>query len=371
MFLSHNITAFFASGLIIFYLFFLFKKDLSKWLQFGLSFILAFTSSLWFWLPAMLEKKLTILEDVDLTINYYKHFPSLKQLLALPIDFGYSYWGRVDGMSFGLGLVQIVISFLALIFFVKCFKNKKTQQNLVFFFLLALLFVFQLPVTKVVYDQIPLAQFIQFPWRLALLFSLMLLPASALIYENLNRSSRQVITVLLIIQFFQFCLIVPVDYNSKNKIDYIFYPGSTSTNKENMPKTFTYQGFADWQPTATILDGQGSVEVESWRGSRRTYQLDLSQKSTIIEPTAYFAGWETKVRAGENQAWQKINYIDNEVIQGRLAYQLEAGRYQVKSRFTQKTWPRILGNSISVASLGLLSFSYLSFLKKGKNKNLQ
>ena len=186
LFLAHNIAAFFGSALIIFYLFFFFGNNWQKWRKFILVFLLAFGSSLWFWLPALVEKNLTIMDSADLTVNYYQHFPSLKQLLNFPISFGYSYWGNVDSMSFGLGIITIVILILALI---HLFKNKK--ENKIFYLLSFLLVIFQLPFSKTIYDLIPFAEFIQFPWRLSLLLTITIIPLSATIYSSLNKKGKK------------------------------------------------------------------------------------------------------------------------------------------------------------------------------------
>jgi len=370
LFLSHNITALFASGSIIFYLFFVFAKDLFKWKKFIFSFILAFGASLWFWLPALLEKNLTILDDVDLTLNYYKHFPSLKQLLAIPIEFGYSYWGRVDTMTFGLGALQILLLFLSIIYLLKIKNFKKSKENLIFFILLLLTFIFQLPFTKTIYDIVPFVDFIQFPWRLSLLFSIVLLPVSATLYQHLNKNWRKLFFILIILQSLQFLNLKAIDYRNKDRVDYEFFGDTTSVNKENLPKTFTYQGFADWEATAEIKEGQGKVVVDKWRGSQRFYQLNLETDALIIEPTADFAGWQTKVKNLDNDGdWENIDYIDNEVIQGRIAYQLRAGNYQVRTRFTQKTWSRLIGNSVSALSLTIFSFLFFKWRKDIKKSN--
>ncbi len=110
--------------------------------------------------------------------------------------------------------------------------------------------------------------------------------------------------------------------------------------------------------------------MEKWRGSVRSYQLDLNTDSLIVEPTAYFPGWQTKVKNlnSDDSAWETIEHVDNELIAGRLAYRLPAGNYLVESRFTQKTWSRMLGNSLSLLSFLTLIFCYASSLKKAKNK---
>lgn len=372
-FLAHNIMAFFGSALIFVFLFFYFKNDFTKWKKFLICFLLSFSACLWFWLPAMMEKNLVTMDRVDLTQNFYKHFPTLAQLFSPQINFGYSYWGSVDSMSFNLGFVQTILLFLLIIYLLKNFqKPKQFFKNKVNIFILLsfALVVFQLKLTKSIYQLIPFTEFIQFPWRLILLFSIVFLPVSAHLFDQLKKSWKIFLSILLIIQFSQLFSIKAIDYQSKNKVDYEAYSDTTSVNKENLPQTFVYERFNNWQPSPEIIEGDGVIIVDKWRGSVRTYRLNLNSDSLIIEPTAYFPGWQTKVKNvdSDKQSWQTIEHLDNKLIAGRLAYRLPAGNYLVESRFTQKTWPRIVGNGLSLFSFLLLICFYVLSLKKEKNK---
>ena len=169
----------------------------------------------------------------------------------------------------------------------------------------------------------------------------------------------------MFLQVFQVLSVKAIDYQDLNRIDYEFFTDTTSVNKENMPKTFTYQSFSDWQANVSIIDGEGTSLIRKWRGSTRSYELHLVSDATIVEPTAYFPGWQTKVKnLNEDNSWQRVEYIDNQTIQGRLAYQLKSGDYLVKSRFTQQTWPRLLGNTLSALTL----FFVFNLLLKWKKK---
>lgn len=341
LFLSHNITAFFASLLLAFYVVFSSWKNVFFLKKFALAFVWAFINALWFWLPALLEKNLIILDNVDLSLNYYRHFPTLAQLLSWPIHFGYSYFGSADSMSYGLGTLQIILLILAIVFFLQ----KKSREHTVFFIALFVLFFAQLSISRPLYDLLPLASFIQFPWRLALLFSIVLLPISALIFSQLHKPLKNILLAIVILQIVQFWQVKPIDYHHKNIIDYDADAGTTSVNQENMPKTFSFPFFEEKEEPVFLLSGQGEVKLNKFYGSSREYALNLKEKSTIIESTAFFPGWETKVNG------QKVIYTDNEDIQGRIAYELGAGEYQVQSKFTQRTWPRMIGNSLSFFSL--------------------
>ena len=364
LFLAHNIAAFFGSALIIFYLFFFFARDWQKWKKFILIFLLAFFASLWFWLPAMIEKNLVTMDNVDLTVNYYKHFPTLKQLFSIPINFGYSIWGSVDSMTYGIGTVALII---LLLIFIYLLKNKKADKT--FFLLSVLLIVFQLSFTKNIYDLVPFAKFIQFPWRLSLLLTVTLIPLSATIFQFLEKKWKIIFMFVCILQTYQVLSLKAADYIMMKDVDYEFFSGTTSVNHENKPKTFRYEELGDWERTPEIIEGKGNIEVKVWRGSIRSYELHLVSDATIIEPTAYFPGWQTKVKnLNEDNSWKKVEYIDNQVIKGRLAYQLKSGDYLVKSRFTQQTCPRLLGNTLSALTL-LFVFMLLIKWKKEVKKS--
>lgn len=369
-FLSHNIAALFGSSLLIFYAAFAYGKNWRVWKKFILAFFWAFVACLWFWLPALAEKHLVTLDQVELNQQFAQHFLSLQQLLDLTISFGFSRPGSIDDMSFGLGLLQLVLLLFLLIYLL--LAGKKTPPRPLLFGLIILLLLFgQLAISEPLYRLFPPASFIQFPWRLALFLAVPLLYVAAFLWQQLKPAFRYLLLLLLLFQLGQFYRFQPIDYGYKQDADYEFFTDTTTTAKENMPRTFKYDGFADWQPTAQITQGEGEMEVEFWRGSKRQYRLDLLSDSLIIEPTAYFPGWQTKVKKLDETAakWQTVDYVDDEVIQGRVAYELSAGQYLVNSRFYQLSWSRRLGNTLSVGALLLLALA--SFRVWWPRKRLQ
>jgi hypothetical protein len=188
---------------------------------------------------------------------------------------------------------------------------------------------------------------------------LFLVPASVYVSAFLTDGDRKWIKILfisaLLVQLTVVARIRPVDYFHKQIVDYEAFSQTTSTQNENRSKTFTYDGFADWQPTPKLEPDSGSIEVSYWNGTSRSYRLKLLEESVVIEPTMYFLGWETWVKkTGELANAKKITYILDNTTQGRIAYKLPDGEYVVKSTFTQNTLARILGNSLF--GLGLVIF---------------
>ncbi len=119
-----------------------------------------------FMLPLILEYR--YINVAQWTQNYYDyqdHFVEAFQLFSPVWGFGISNLGPVDGLSFQLGLVPVVLAFFSLFVAV---KNPNQKRAYVLFFLgltlgvVALMFEFSLPAWRA----FGLASVAQFPWRL-------------------------------------------------------------------------------------------------------------------------------------------------------------------------------------------------------------
>lgn len=119
-----------------------------------------------FMVPLVLEYRyITVAQWTQNYYNYQDHFVELYQLFSPQWGFGISNLGPVDGLSFQIGLVPIIL-FVAALFVIA--KNPNSARAFVsFFFVLSLLvvllmFEFSLPV----WQAFGLAGVAQFPWRL-------------------------------------------------------------------------------------------------------------------------------------------------------------------------------------------------------------
>ncbi|MBU1885089.1 hypothetical protein KKE34_00595 [Patescibacteria group bacterium] len=379
--LAHNIAVVFGLPIVIIYALARHKTNKFFWVRFLSILGFGVALSLWFWLPAIAEKNLINVGEVGLVNNFTTHFPSLRQLLFSPLSFGFSFPGKIDTLSFSLGMTQIITLFLSGIILFKTFLQKReitTNIKLLRLFVIGsiLLILFQLEITLPIWKLVPLASFIQFPWRLSLFLSVFMAGIGAMVWSQINNKLRWLLVGLLSLQLLSFSKLKPVDYFHRNNIDYDAFSQSTTTNNENLPKNFTYQGISDWQPTPKIIQGNdgtrngeigdGEIKVKSWSGSKRQYQITITSPVIMIEPTMNFVGWETI--ASINGTKSKINYIDNDQIQGRIAYHLEdPGKYKITTQFTQKTWPRLIGNGVSAVAILI---TMILFFKRKISKNL-
>lgn len=364
--LAHNVSVLIVGPVLFSYALLRLSHDLKKFLSFLFVLTSSMLLSLWFWLPALLEKSEIVLDQANVNSQLTDHFPLLKQLVSSALGFGFSNTGSVDSLSFSLGTVFWLTTLIGVVLLVvkvtqlirssgKTELSESIKENTVVIFsilVVAFAIFLMLPASTSIWESIQLLQFVQFPWRLQLLVAIFSAPLLAATYGAL-KNLKWLLWLVLLTQVIVLARITAVDYFHRSIVDYDAFSQSTSTNNENLPKSFTYKNIGDWQPGPLLLNGEGSIDVQSWSGSVHTYTLNLQSESTVIEPTMYFLGWETTVF--HDNSTSQVEYINNPEIQGRIAYILPAGTYQVVSRFTQNTVARRLGNGASILGVVIVS----------------
>lgn len=358
-FLSHNVTVLFGTPIVLLYGLWRHWGSKQQLITLLTAFLVGLGLSLWFWLPALLEQQYVIVSGSDLARQYQQHFPTVSQLVSAANEFGYSYPGSVDSLAFATGTVQwTAILFATGWLFISILQPKRIptkQRSLLVVFLLAVVcsLLLQVSVSTPVWEVLPLVRYIQFPWRLAMFSTLGAGVLIAWLTQRGLRWQMLILTTVLLLQVLLAARMQPIGYFNKPAIEHDLFEQSTTTSNENLPVTFRFDQFANWQPTAAILEGQGLVEVKRWTGSQREYVVTAETPVTVVEPTMNFPGWYTDIK--QDNILKHVSYTDNELIGGRIAYQLEPGQYQVTTTFTQWTAPRIVGNAIAVFTiLGLV-----------------
>jgi hypothetical protein len=367
--LSHNIAAVFSIPFLISYAAVSLRWQKKSFIYLTTFFLVSISLSLWFWLPALVEKSATVVDSAGINVTFFDHFPTFNQLLFGPLKFGFSYAGPIDSLSFSLGIFQVaclVIGSLELLLLgiehsTDFFSHKKNRLYAWGISILMCLIFFQLSISQPIWKIFfPIAKYLQFPWRLSMFWGVLTIPVFALCWEGTSKLGKFILGVCFIWQIIILSRIIPVDYFHRQVQDYNYFPQSTSTLNENRSKTFTYLDIGDWQPSPQVFSGDAQIVVQSWRGSRRQYDLTVQKNSTIVEPTMYFLGWQTQANN------QTVTYVNSPEIGGRIAYTLPPGKYHIKSVFTQWTWSRIVGNTTSVvmAFLILLWMGRLTLLSR-------
>lgn len=353
--LSHNLSVLFSLPIVGAFVLCFTPFTRQTWKRLVVAAGSVFTLTAWFWIPAVLEKQLVNIEQVDLAKGYADHFITLAQLFPGVLQFGFSSPGPVDSLGFSIGLLFWIMTGSVLVItaqrvFTRSVSASEKSQLAVLSLILGSYVFAQTSLSAVFWQLVPVLQIIQFPWRLSLFLPTLVV----MVFLKLDWQPRKAITLVIIAlacaQMMVFWRLRPVDYFHRNYEDYAAFSGTTSTQHENTARTFTYTDTSQWQPGPS-LEGKGEVKVEYWSGSQRRYTVAAEKEVMVIEPTMNFAGWQTRIRSADNQDWIPLEYIFDERTQGRIGFQLPAGIYQVESRFTQRTPARLVGNSLSIIGI--------------------
>ncbi len=161
-----------------------------------ISFLISFGLASFFILPMVLEKNLLYSTDhPDLNFRYDQHFVKVNQFLYGKWDYWYSMPpDKEDGMSFQLGVAQIAIAVIGIVYIVV--NKKRTKQDL--FLILAFcgsIFLMHAK-SSFIWEAVPILKSIQFPWRF-LFMPAVLTPLLAATWLSSLKSARAKYLILI------------------------------------------------------------------------------------------------------------------------------------------------------------------------------
>lgn len=156
--LSHNLIPLFILPLVAIWMVINNRNNLKSVI---ISIIFSILISSWFVLPLLFERSFTLADQVARTTNYSLHFVEPWQVWNSSWGFGGSAPGVEDGMSFKIGKLQIILGLLGLVF--ALIKKEKTTVLISGFAIFSLFLA--IPLSKFLWDKLPLLQIVQFPWR--------------------------------------------------------------------------------------------------------------------------------------------------------------------------------------------------------------
>ena len=351
--LSHNITAYMFVPQVLLLVAFLTNKkyfSIKKYLNTILMFSLGLVISVYFWLPALIESRLM---KYDTVFNFIDHFPTIRQLFTPYWGYGASVPGPGDGMSFFLGIVNIaimIIAGLALVFYLK--KYSFIQKRVLiwtFFIIFSSIFLMNHRST-VVWDNLPLIKYFQFPWRflMATTFAFPLLVIALDKFRLKNLISIVIIAITLITSknYFQ-----PEHFLGRSDEYYInrYIPtpvASTeyySTQEEylRLPKNTIIRPDKNY-PIASVQPNQ-EIQINQINSLNSQLIIKADQDIIVDYYKYYYPGWQ--VLANGNP----VKIYPGEPF-GQVSFNLPSGDYEVEIQYQEPVW-KIIIDLISLAGL--------------------
>lgn len=354
LFLTHNVTTLmFLPFLILWWIYLVFReKKLVILLHLSLASVLGFGLAAFFLLPASFERGL--IQTKYLTVGYFDfraHFVALKQFFSLFWGYESSLWGPKDGLSFQVGLVNLLVLVLAAIFTIFKRQNKKLLGLTFFLGISFIASVFlQHNKSAFIWELIPLMAFIQFPWRF-LAISVFIAPLAGSVITPYLKGKLSPVYFILIVAVVLSTLMY---FRPKEYVDDKFFDKFLQVETMRKGVDLTKDYLPIWVQT---VDGErfdepkaekGEIKVSNVKKDSTTLQFtaEVVSDSLIELPLTYFPGWEVKV--------------NNELIaqsppskMGLIRFGLQKGYYEVRAGF-KDTQIRTIGNIISVTSLLLV-----------------
>ncbi|MCL5435089.1 MAG: hypothetical protein M1405_01745 [Patescibacteria group bacterium] len=392
--LTHNlVTIQFISFLAVYllYLFYKERKSIKKvFLLFSLSGLTSLGMSAYFWLPAILEKKYTLVDKILLgeLASYKLHFVCPWQFINSPWGYGGSIAGCVDGLSFQIGKVQIAVSILAIILIVfSVLFKRKLSFSIKLPFVVFFLFIFSLFMATS-YSQLvwsifqPLA-YIQFPWRFLLFTAVFTSFLGGFVAAVLKRHLNKYL-FLVVCTIFAVGLLYSVRFDFKpssylfvndsyyiskqdlqwrvSRMSYEYVPKGVATKLSNIDTTVLDISEKDIpKKSYEVLKGEMNVNEVLNVPQYKKYIITVNKPGSIRINTYSFPGWVLIVDG------VKVGYNDMNKLK-LITFNLPVGNHNVEVLF-ENTLIRNAGNTITVLTLLFVLFIVL-YYKVYKSKYL-
>lgn len=349
--LSHNITALFSLPIVCIYIFYRAK-------QYSWSVVFGIAVASYFWIPALFESNYMVGLN---SVNFTDHFPDLYQLLVPSWGTGFSGRSvRFDQMSFQIGIVPMIIFFLSLLLlFVGKIKDRVLLVSIV---LWGSVFYCMTVGSIWLWNLMPIAQFIQYPWRLLAL----LLILTPWLVANISEKMPKWASFLLVVFAVWAALgyIHPVSYAPRSDGHYLADPNFTDgTSSLGNSLSSRWSGWKRTRFSQRFIFDSSTIAVSRVVELPNYYRLltRVDQDTDMTANILYFPGW--KVLADNLSL--PITYESDGIIHAKIP----KGTRKIEVEFGE-TPLRRAADALSIVGLfcvfgsGILAWVYAYSLKQ-------
>ena len=319
----------------------------------GAGLLLAFALSAFFWLPALGEANLTQVSAVQTSgyFNYAEHFRATN-LIQNSIGFDYSIATAPGSNSpFALGLAQAIGAVAGLGILIGTWE-KDSQRGFRLFVLIGLaLSTFMItPLSKPLWDALPLLSYTQFPWRFLSIQALFTSLAIGYLATVALRPARLAIPIGLILVAAMLVTLHPEylpvrsDEITPDRLQlYEAFSGNigTTIRAEYLPRTLIprpYTGAPLIDPTAPLRPivsrGDATGALIERHAIAQHWQVSVtSDAATLNFPIIDWPGWRASVddQPIETRAAPDLGYLQIDVPRGEHRVEFRLGNTPIRS----------------------------------------
>lgn len=356
--MTHNVSSLIYAPFTIAWVIFWIIKE-KKWnaiKNIFLSGILGIGLAAFFLIPIALETKYVQIQWLTTDyLNYAAHFVTIGQLfISRHWGYGPSIFGPNDDLSFAVGWPNwwLVVPILIIAAYWLRQKSKKALGLLVLMMLAFAFFAMFMTHSRstFIWIHLPVLAIIQFPWRFLGLTIFLLSFASGILakikYEKIIVVVIIMLAIGLNIGFFkpQYFFTNETDQTKLSGEEFIIQQKSAIL--DYLPITAPVAPKEEAFSAPIVASGSGTVQNYSKRTNSFFFDLNLFTPAVIEVPVMYFPGW-TVINGGKViLSYPSGNY-------GVITFRLPQGQYIIQGRFVS-TWPRVIGNTLTILSAVLL-----------------
>ncbi len=358
--LSSNPVALVVIPVLVMYVLFLARRK-RRWRVLGrglLALVLGLALSAFFWLPAIIERHWVKLDNLlSGYLNYQNHFVYLHQLIYSPWGFGLSLPGPYDEMSFGLGLIPLVMLGVSLVLarYLRAQLRETGEGWSHYGFFLGVLGLAVFLVTDNslwLWNRLPLLQYLEFPWRALVLAALSTASICAFPFLAVREERRRRWLLLVLLGGFFLAALPyahPEGFHEVSDADYA--PEVIASRGIEVTTTGEYEPiWALARPESPapasrlfVLAGRVRILEQSITGTSCRWLLEADGPAWLRAAVLYYPGWKLTVDG-------RIQSPSVQNPYGLMDFGLSAGIHRVELVFRQ-TALRQWATGISAAAL--------------------
>lgn len=336
--LSHNLTAMMITPFLFFYILLLGiisykQKRRNTIFYLFLSLIFGVLISSFYWLPALAEMKYSnVLSQIGGGASFLNHFVCLSQLWSSPWGYGGSVVGCIDGLSFMIGKLHILVSIIVFILTMILLVRRNYKENIDKLLIIILFFLgfivsiaLLLDISKSLWQTVPLMAFFQFPWRFLLMISFFSsVLAGGFIWilsqfktqinnKNLNFVLSALLLVVLLLLNSKFFVSQTILNNNSSYYtnDAMLRFTVSKISHEYMPKNFLIPKNLSETSNGLVRIQSGSLKIDKLDKTTQSYKIFVNAKTSsyILIPIANFPSWRLSIDGKQTSFIAKNNGI--------------------------------------------------------------
>jgi len=381
--LSHNLSAMMFSPFVLLYLLSIaWRHKENRWSFLGLGIGglgFGLLLSAWYWLPVMAEKDL--IQTNLLTSGYYyygRHFRAgdLVQFKAL-----FDYGPRPGGNTpFAMGLVQAGLGVLGSLVLILRGLRRQGKGHWGFVLLgLAISTTMITPLSKPLWDHLPLLSTVQFPWRFLSIQALFTAAATGAILGALERTpahqsgraAADIVPAALIAALLLGSTLLPLrpdrlaiapsDVSVERLHIFELFSGNIGSSNDHeylyqdvVPRPYTSDALIEPEltPRAIPLDGAVLEATLVQRKPTRQEWRVWGEGGVVAFPLLYWPGWKAHLNGDTLTVWPVQG-------SGTLALEVPPGEHTVRLQLGH-TPVRAVAETVSLCALVSLAILVLS-----------